>query len=86
MIYWILFGSTFIYVTLKAFQQLNVQHDQYKWVPPACFGMALCEVITLTHVIKEGSLWAAVPIGVGAMFGCWLAMWAHRKLRQRGIK
>ena len=79
----LLFFITLAYIALKAFQQLNVQHDRYWWVPPCTFGMAVCEVVSITSVVKADTLWAIAPIAVGGTIGCWFAMWFHKRLRRK---
>lgn len=85
MTHW-LFITAFVNIAMRAFQQLNVQHGRYMWVPPATATMAVCEVLTITAVVKADSLWAVVPLTLGGIFGCWLSMWTHKKLRERSTK
>jgi uncharacterized membrane protein YfcA len=68
---------------MRAFQQLNVQHDRYLWVPPVTALMALSEVLTVTSIIKVSSLWAALPLTLGGVLGCWFSMWLHKRMRER---
>lgn len=82
MSYLIVFLTTLVFVSLKAFQQLSVQHDRFWWIPPVSMGMAVCDVVTLTHIIKEGSVWIALPMGIAGGLGCWLAMWSHKHFRK----
>lgn len=81
MSYLILFGTSLLYIALRAFQQLNVQHSRYLWVPPVTVLMALTEVLSITTIIKTGSLLAAIPMAVGGVLGCWFSMWLHKRLR-----
>lgn len=78
----LLFLTSFAFVALRAFQQLNVQHDRYLWVPPTTALMAVCEVATITAVVRSNSMWAAVPMAIGGILGCWLSMRLHRRLRK----
>jgi hypothetical protein len=77
MIYVLSFIVAFIYVGLKAWQQINVIKGRFLQVPFPSMGMALCEVSIISLVVKD-SLWLAIPIGLGGCFGCWLAMWANK--------
>lgn len=78
-----LFLTSLSFIALRAFQQLNVQHNRYTWVPPTTAMMALCEVTTITSIIKIGELWAALPMAAGGTLGCWFAMWLHKKMRNK---
>ena len=57
----LIFLATFIYVSLKAFQQLNVVGGHYYLVSPVSFGMALCEVTIIVQVVNL-QFWAFIPI------------------------
>lgn len=81
MTHLILFFSSLVFIAMRAFQQLNVQHDRYMWVPPVTAMMALAEVLTITSIIKVSSLWAAVPLTLGGVLGCWFSMWLHKRMR-----
>jgi hypothetical protein len=81
-LYLILLVTTAVFIAARAFQQLNVQHDRYWWVPPTTTTMAVCEVVSITSIVKSGSLWAIVPLAVGGTLGCWFAMWLHKRLRK----
>lgn len=80
--YSLLFVSAMAFIALRSFQQLNVQHSRYSWVPPVTLAMALCEVTTVSGIVKASSLWAAVPLAAGGVLGCWFGMWLHSKLRE----
>ncbi len=81
MIYALAFSASFVFVLLKAFQQLNVVHDQTWWVMPTSFGMALCEVAVVANVASAGWGLIVMPIGLGGGLGCLLAMYLHRRFR-----
>ena len=83
MTYILLFLSSMVFIAMRAFQQLNVQHDRYLWVPPVTAMMALSEVLTITGIVKISSLWAAVPLTLGGVLGCWFSMWLHKRMRER---
>lgn len=74
------FISSFCFVGLKSFQQLNVVHKQYMLVLPTSMLMALCEVYVIATVAKSGFGWLAVVIGVGAGLGCMTSMYVHGKI------
>lgn len=77
-----LFATSLIYIGLRAFQQQNVTHERYWWVPPTTMLMAVCEVAQLTTIIKQQTYAAAVPMALGGVLGCWLSMWLHRRMRR----
>lgn len=78
----LLFFTSLAFIALRAFQQLNVQHDRYLWVPPTTAMMALCEVASITTIIKTPSLVMAVPMAFGGVIGCWFSMWLHKRMRE----
>lgn len=86
MIYLGLFLSSLVFIAMRSFQQLNVQHDRYLWVPPVTAMMAVCEVLTVTAIIKASSLYAAIPLTFGGVLGCWFSMWLHKKMRERNSR
>ena len=77
-----LFFSSLGFIALRAFQQLNVQHDRYLWVPPVTMLMAVCEVLAITAIVKAGSVYAAIPMTFGGVLGCWFSMWLHKRMRK----
>lgn len=81
MTYLILFLTSLAFIALRALQQLNVQHDRYMWVPPVTVLMAVCEVLSITTLVKHGELTAAIPLAAGGILGCWFAMWFHKRMR-----
>ena len=83
MMYVTLFFTSLTFIALRAFQQLNVQHDRYLWVPPTTACMAVVEVLTITTVVKSGTMYAAVPMALGGVLGCWFSMWLHRRMRDK---
>ena len=86
MKYLALFLSSLVFIAMRAFQQLNVQHNRYAWVPPVTAMMAVCEVLTVTTIIKVSSLSAAIPLTFGGVLGCWFSMWLHKKMRERNSR
>lgn len=77
----LLFVATLVFIALRSFQQLNVQHDRALWVVPTSFAMAFAEVLIVLNVVTSGSIWSAVPMGCGAGLGCLIAMRLHKTLR-----
>ena len=41
MTYIALFFSSLVFIAMRAFQQLNVQHHRYAWVPPVTAMLAV---------------------------------------------
>lgn len=81
MLYLTAFGVSFVYIYLKAWQQINVIKHNYKMVPVVSMFMALCEVATIGLVVKESWL-MFIPIGIGGGIGCVLSM----LINNRGAK
>lgn len=78
--YLLAFAASFIFVGLKALQQLNVVHKAYRWVYPCSFGMAACEIWLVGYMVSMGpGLFAVASIGLGAGTGATLAMYLHRR-------
>jgi hypothetical protein len=82
MMHFTLFITSLGFIALRAFQQLNVQHDRFAWVPVVSYAMAVCEVTLVTKIMASGSIAAAMPIGTGAFLGCWFSMWLHKRMRK----
>ena len=74
----VLFATTFIFVALKAFQQLNVIHKRYLLVLPLSFVMAATEVATISAISRTPNIehvaYLVHPIGLGGGLGCMLSM------------
>ena len=79
----VLFLTTFFFIALRAFQQLNVVGGHYALVVPTSFLMALAEVTIVLEVVSQSSLWVAIPMGAGGSMGAILSMWLHRKYVRR---
>ena len=78
----LIFVSSFALVFLKAFQQQNVVHENWLFVPVVSMGLAVTEVAIVLFVVSTG--WAAIPwMGTGAGLGALCAMWLHKKLFRR---
>lgn len=74
------FGASFLFIATKAFQQLNVVHDQYLWVVPTSLLMAVCEVFVVANVAKSGWGWIVLPVGLGSGLGALASMIVHKHL------
>lgn len=72
------FTVSFVYIYLKAWQQINVMNKRYKAVPLVSMLMALCEVATIGLVVHT-SFWLFIPIGIGGALGCLLSMWRNHR-------
>jgi hypothetical protein len=75
------FAAAFLFVFLKAFQQLNVVHDKYVWVLPVSMLMAACEVYVTWQAATQGWGWIVLPIGVGSGLGAMTSMLLHKRIR-----
>lgn len=73
--------ASFVFVFLKALQQLNVVHGNRWWVLPTSFAMATCEVAVVANMAKFGWGWIIIPVGLGGGLGCLVAMEFHRRIR-----
>lgn len=79
------FGLSFLYVMLKAWQQLNVVHDNFWWIFPTSVGMATAEVYTVHNILASGGSFSYIAaMGIGASFGSCVAMVLHKKMRRHG--
>lgn len=76
------FFAAFLFVFLKAFQQLNVQHSEYLWIMPLSMSMAACEVYVTWQAATRGWGWIVIPIGLGSGLGCMAGMKLHAYLRK----
>lgn len=65
--------ASYVYVALRASQQLNVARGHYARVPIVSAGMALTEALVVVSIASRG-LVVAVPLWIGGTLGCWSAM------------
>lgn len=86
MNYLLAFCTSFLFIFLKAYQQLNVVNKQYKWVLPTSMAMAACEVYVIATTARNGYGWIALAVGVGSGFGCMASMWVHERMMSRERK
>ena len=74
------FGAAFIYVMLRAFQQRNVAFDNYGWVIPTSYGMAIVDTFIIASISKAGwSLEFVVSYGTAGALGSICAMLFHKR-------
>jgi len=77
----VVFFSSFVFIALKAFQQLNVVHDKYWFIMPTSFAMAGCEIIVISTVAHGFSFPVWFSLGTGAGLGCICSMFVHKRVR-----
>ena len=83
------FSASFLYVFLKATQQLNVVKHMIRWITPVSIGMGLCEVFIVGTVsvtaVTVGGFWPllglGLALGLGGAVGAILAMIFHKRAR-----
>ena len=76
----LLFASSYIFIFLKAFQQLNVVHDKYWWVVPTSMSMAFCEVYIIASLAMQGfKIPVVLAVGLGSGLGAVTSMWIHKR-------
>ena len=73
--------ASYISVFVKAFQQRNVGFNNYLFVPVFSLAMAFTEVYIIINIVKLGASWDLVwKLSIGAILGCWSAMYLHNKV------
>lgn len=78
--YLLIFLSSFFFIFLKSFQQLNVVKKQYWWIVPTSMLMAFVEVFVVATTAKNGWQWMLVIlIGLGSGLGSLSATWLHSR-------
>lgn len=84
MIYLSMFVATFLYVMLRAFQQRNVAFNNYLWVVPTSYCMAIVDVFIVALVAKQGwSLGIVLAAGTAGALGAVSAMLFHNRFVMR---
>jgi hypothetical protein len=68
----------FVYVGLRAFQQLNVVHGNYKMVIPTSIMMSIGDVAMVLFIIKVDNWMIGITNGLGAGLGCCAAMFLSK--------
>lgn len=80
LMYALAFLSSFGFVFLKSFQQLNVVKKAYSLIVPTSMLMAVMEVYVVATTAKNGWQWILVfLIGLGSGLGSVSATWLHSK-------
>lgn len=74
------FVASYIFIFLKAFQQLNVVRNEYWLIVPTSVAMAACEVLVVVNMAQHGWGWIIVPIGLGSGLGALTSMFIHGRL------
>jgi len=89
MEYLAIFAAVFIYTASKAFQQLNVVHEQLLQLIPTSYFMSYLEIAKWGLAAKAafdhgwyGIFLAGFFMGTGAWIGSICAIHAHRWLRR----
>lgn len=78
--YALAFLSSFGFVFLKSFQQLNVVKKTYSLIVPTSMLMAAMEVYVVATTSRNGWQWMLVfLIGLGSGLGSLSAVWLHSK-------
>ena len=73
--------ASFISIFVKAFQQRNVAFNNYISIPFFSFGMAFTEVYIIINIVELGASWGVIwRLSIGAILGCWTAMYLHNWL------
>ena len=73
-----LFVATYIFIFLKAFQQRNVVHNDWRFIAPTSMAMAFVEYYVIALVARQGYGLAIVIVGgAGAGLGAMSAMLLH---------
>lgn len=77
----IIFGANFIFIGLRAFQQLNVMHNARALVFATSNMMAISEVYLVASYAHYGNAWPVVTtVGISGGLGCLFSMWLRKKL------
>jgi hypothetical protein len=73
-------GITFVYVFLKAMQQLNVVHGRKFWIMPTSVLMGLCEVGIVLVVVRADTILLGLANGVAGGLAALTAMYLHTRI------
>lgn len=79
----LVFLTSFAFIFLKSWQQLNVVRKMYWWILPTSMLMAVCEVYVIASVAKFGWGWLVFWVGLGGGLGSTLATWMHHRFLHR---
>lgn len=78
----LVFCTSFVFIFLKSWQQLNVVHYQLWWIVPTSFAMAAAEVLTVYNMAHQGWGWVVIPIGLGSGLGSLTSAIIHKRTRK----
>ena len=79
--------ATYLEVTLKVFQTLNVVHNKVWWIVPTSLLIQVCHVfvIGVIAIVSVGGFDSAVLLmfllGIGAGLGSLTGIYIHKRLR-----
>lgn len=73
--------ATFLYVAVRAMQQLNVIHGYYFRIIPTSILMGIGDVVLVMLILKTQTIWLGVMNGFAGAAGCYLAMWINRRFK-----
>ena len=73
--------ATFLYVFLRAFQQINVIQHHYWRIVPTSLGMGIGDVVLILLIVKADTLWIGVSNGVAGALGCYMAIYLTKRLK-----
>lgn len=72
--------AMFVYVILRALQQRNVAFDNYGWVVPTSYAMAVADVFLISSVARANwSIPLVFGYGTAGALGALTAMWFHKR-------
>ena len=80
MIFAAQFFASYIFISLKCSQQLNVVRGNYIAILPTSLAMAACEVFVIANIASAGFGWIMIPIGLGSGLGALTSMFIHAKI------
>lgn len=72
--------ATFVYVFLRALQQLNVVHKHYWRILPTSIGMGFGDVLLVILIIQTQTLWLGLTNGLAGAAGCYAAIFLNQRL------
>lgn len=73
------FVTAYVYIGLKATQQLSVVNGRFLWVLPVSIAMGLCEAGIVLMVVQSGTLFLGLMNGLGGGLGAMTAMVLNRR-------
>jgi hypothetical protein len=84
--YFLVFAANFAFILLKALQQRNVAFDNYVWIVPTSFAMAVVEVYVVAQVAVRGwSIPVVIALGLAGGTGALSAVYLHKRFIKKEI-